>query len=133
MLKASLDLFLEEVEDQPKGPGAIPGATTLDGAPSNSIKDWCRRMTGLNDWSPPCPLPLPWLQRQAQHRAQSGGIEQTVSHRYTGQIESVRNGSRAMEDYCCDLIGDSCQPNRFNLPPWTASNWQLPSLVGMGG
>ena len=44
-LKGGLDKLLETIDDKPRGYGAdeIPEATNIEGAPSNSIRDWLRR------------------------------------------------------------------------------------------
>jgi hypothetical protein len=42
--KAHLDSYLEKIPDQPAIPGLIPAAQKLSGRPSNSIRDWARRL-----------------------------------------------------------------------------------------
>jgi ribonuclease P/MRP protein subunit RPP40 len=42
--KAHLDRYLETIPDQPAIPGLIPAAQKLSGRPSNSIRDWARRL-----------------------------------------------------------------------------------------
>jgi hypothetical protein len=45
--KLHLDKFLETIPDHPAVPGHIPAAQRLSGQPSNSVRDWSRRI--LND------------------------------------------------------------------------------------
>jgi hypothetical protein len=45
--KLHLDKFLESIPDHPAVPGHIPAAQRLSGQPSNSVRDWTRRI--LND------------------------------------------------------------------------------------
>jgi ribonuclease P/MRP protein subunit RPP40 len=42
--KSHLDAFLETVPDQPATPGLVPGAQKLSGAPSNSVRDWVKKI-----------------------------------------------------------------------------------------
>jgi hypothetical protein len=42
--KSHLDSYLETVPDQPATPGLVPGAQKLSGAPSNSVRDWARKI-----------------------------------------------------------------------------------------
>jgi hypothetical protein len=42
--KAHLDKYLGSIPDQPAVPGLIPAAQKLSGRPSNSIRDWTRRL-----------------------------------------------------------------------------------------
>ena len=65
--KALLDAFLQELPDQPGGPGSPPGATTHEGRPSNSFRDWARTRPELRDWTPSEPLPLSWIDRNRQY------------------------------------------------------------------
>ena len=54
--KVALDLFLREVPDHPDGKDARPEATTTDGRPSNSLKDWMRKDRSLEAWTLPSEL-----------------------------------------------------------------------------
>ena len=49
VFKAHLDIFLAKIPDQPAIPGHIPEAQDVNGRPSNSIKDWARRLWA-NTW-----------------------------------------------------------------------------------
>jgi hypothetical protein len=42
--KAHLDSYLESIPDQPATPGLVPAASNQSGRPSNSIRDWARRL-----------------------------------------------------------------------------------------
>ena len=51
--KLHLDLYLQQLPDQPAIPGSPPGAQDYTGNPSNSLKDWARKIAdhsqlGLN-------------------------------------------------------------------------------------
>jgi hypothetical protein len=53
IFKVALDLFLKEVPDHPDGGDARPEATTPEGRPSNSLKDWMRWDRALDSWTLP--------------------------------------------------------------------------------
>ena len=50
--KLNLDNFLSILPDQPCGQDAIPAATNIAGRPSNSIKDWIKKIAIEDQWIP---------------------------------------------------------------------------------
>lgn len=74
-MKAMMDMWMEEVSDQPGIQGFTPGAFTSSGESSNSLRDWARGMIGVDDWTPPRPLPLPWPQRRERERLMSAAVQ----------------------------------------------------------
>ncbi len=45
--KLHLDTFLQGIPDQPAIPGSVPGAIDVTGRPSNSVRDWVRKLPDL--------------------------------------------------------------------------------------
>ena len=49
--KVLLYLFLKELQEKPNGPYTYSEAQNREGLPSNSIRDWTKKLR-MSDWNP---------------------------------------------------------------------------------